>query len=76
MKGVSNHFKDPITLILLILVAISLLGSWSYLKEAPGLDYYVAWAAADAVNNDSPNKIYDRSSRYKLAVLYRNKADE
>jgi len=76
MTRISNHFKDPINLILAIMVVLSLLGAWLYGKQTPGLDYYVAWVAADAVKNDTATDIYDPSSRYKLAVLYRNKADE
>ena len=76
MKGIANHFRDPLNLILSILVVLSLLGAWLYAKEAPGIDYYVAWVAADAVKNDSQNNIYDPASRFKLAVTYRNKADE
>ena len=75
MHRFGQHFKDPLSLILATLVALSLLGVWSYAKEAPGLDYYVAWVAADAVKNDTPLNIYAPSSRYTLAVQYRNKAD-
>lgn len=76
MNGLSRFFKDPITVLLAALVALSLLAAQDYVKEAPGLDYYVAWVAADAVENRNPNYIYDRGSRYNLALLYRNKADE
>ena len=75
MKNTAQYFKDPQSLILAFLVSVSLLGAWLYTKEAPGLDYYVAWVAADAVKNDTPHNIYESSSRYTLAVLYRNKAD-
>ena len=75
MHRFGQHLKDPLNLILATLVALSLLGAWSYAKEAPGLDYYVAWVAADAVKNDTPLNIYEPSSRYTLAVQYRNKAD-
>lgn len=75
MKGIGQHFKNPLSLILASLVVLVLLGVFHYAKETPGLDYYVAWVAADAVNNDTPHNIYDSSSRYTLAVLYRNKAD-
>jgi hypothetical protein len=76
MKGLGNQFKDPLNMILSVLVVLSLLGAWMYVKDTPGLDYYVAWAAADAVNNDTPNNIYKPESRYRLAVIYKNKADE
>lgn len=76
MKGLGSRFENPTNLILVILVAISLLGAWLYVKTTPGLDYYVAWAAADAVKNDKADNIYEPSARYKLAVIYRNKADE
>lgn len=75
MNKSAQYFRDPQSLILAILVSASLLGAWLYTKEAPGLDYYVAWVAADAVKNDTPHNIYESSSRYTLAVLYRNKAD-
>lgn len=76
MKIPGQYFKNPLSLILATLVALALLGAWLYAKEAPGIDYYVAWVAADAVKNDTPLNIYEPSSRYKLAVQYRNKADE
>lgn len=75
MNKTGQTFRDPSSLILACLVALSLLGAWLYTKDAPGLDYYVAWVAADAVKNDSTLNIYESSSAYKLAVLYRNKAD-
>lgn len=75
MNNPGQKFRDPSSLILATLVALSLLGSWLYTKDTPGLDYYVAWVAADVVKSDSKMNIYDPSSRYKLAVLYRNKAD-
>ena len=76
MTGLSHHFRDPLNLVLSILVVLSLMGAWMYTKEAAGIDYYVAWVAADAVKNDTPKSIYDPSSTYTLALLYRNKADE
>ncbi|MDH4018335.1 MAG: DUF2029 domain-containing protein [Xanthomonadales bacterium] len=75
MNGIGQSFKNPLSLILAALTTLALLGAWQFSKESPGVDYYVAWVAADAVNNDTPHKIYDSSSRYILAVLYRNKAD-
>lgn len=75
MQGLTRHFKDPLTLLLWMLVAMSMLGTWQYAKVAPGIDYYVAWVAADAVKNDTSHNIYDPSTKYKLAVEYRNKAD-
>jgi hypothetical protein len=75
MKAVTNHFKDPLNLILTIMVILSLLGAWLYGKQTPGLDYYVAWVAADAVKNDTPHNIYEPTTRYKLAFEYRNKVD-
>lgn len=76
MKGLSKFFNDPASLVLSILVALSLLGAWTYAKQTPGIDYYVAWVAADAVRNDTPNNIYEPISGFRLAVSYRNKADE
>ena len=76
MSKIANHFRDPLGLMLSILVALSLMGAWMYAKETPGIDYYLTWVAADVVGNDSPHNIYDPSSRFKLAVIYRNKADE
>ena len=70
-----QYFKDPLSLILVALVALSLLGTWLYIKEAPGIDYYVTWVAADAVKNDTPYNIYEASSRYTLTASYRNKAN-
>jgi len=70
-----QYFRDPLSLILASLVALSLLGAWQYTKEYVGLDYYVTWVAADAVKNDTPHNIYEASSRYTLATEYRNKAD-
>ena len=75
MNKLINHFKDPLKLILTIMVILSMLGAWLYGKQPAGIDYYVAWVAADAVKNDTPHNIYDPASRYKLAVEYRNKAD-
>lgn len=76
MKGLSNLLRDPMNMILSILVILSLIGAWLYVKDTPGLDYYVAWAAADAIENDTKINIYKRGSGYKFAVIYRNKADE
>lgn len=70
-----QYFRDPLSLILASLVALSLMGAWQYTKEYVGLDYYVTWVAADAVKNDTPHNIYEASSRLTLAVEYRNKAD-
>lgn len=74
-KTPGHYFKDPLTLILATLAALSLLGAWLYAKESAGIDYYVTWVASDAVKNDTPHNIYAPSSRYKLAVEYRNRAD-
>jgi len=75
MTNPGQYFKDPLSLILASLVALSLLGAWLYIKESPGIDYYVTWVAADAVKNDTTHNIYEASSRYTLTVQYRNKAD-
>jgi hypothetical protein len=75
MTGLSNFFRDSLNLILSILVVFSLAGAWLYTEPYAGHDYYVAWVAADAVKNDTPHNLYDLNTRYKLAVLYRNKAD-
>lgn len=74
-KAPGNYFKDPLTLILATLATLSLLGAWLYAKDSAGIDYYVTWVASDAVKNDTPHNIYAPSSRYKLAVEYRNRAD-
>lgn len=70
-----QYFKDPLLLILAILVALSLLGAWLYAEKYPGIDYYVTWVAADAVKNDTPYNIYEASSRYTLTVKYGYMAD-
>lgn len=75
MRNPGQYFNNPLSLILATLVALSLLGAWLYAKESPGIDYYVTWVAADAVKNDTRRNIYEASSRYALAVEYRNKAD-
>ena len=76
MQDLINRFKDPLTLVLATFAALGLLGAWDYAERSPGLDYYVAWVAADAVKNDNENFIYDPASSYKLPLQYRNKADE
>lgn len=76
MQELFNRFKDPLPLILAAFTAIGLLGAWNYAETTPGLDYYVAWVAADAVKNDNKNDIYDPISGFRLPVQYRNKADE
>jgi hypothetical protein len=76
MQDLINRFKDPLTLVLATFAALGLLGAWDYVEGSPGLDYYVAWVAADAVKNDNENFIYDPASSYKLPLQYRNKADE
>ncbi len=75
MQGLAKSFRDPITLVLVVLVALGALGAWDYAEDTPGLDYYVAWVAADAVKNDNKSYIYDPASSYKLPLQYRNKAD-
>lgn len=75
MQRLTRHLKDPLNLLLIILVVSSLLGAWQFGKHQIGVDYYVAWVAADAVNNDTPHNIYEVPTRYKLALEYRNKAD-
>jgi 4-amino-4-deoxy-L-arabinose transferase-like glycosyltransferase len=75
MRKPGQYFNDSLSLILATLVALSLLGAWLYAKESPGIDYYVTWVAADAVKNGTRLNIYEASSRYALAVEYRNKAD-
>jgi len=75
MSKPGQFFNDTLSLILAMLVVLSLLGAWMYAKESPGIDYYVTWVAADAVKNDTRLNIYEASSRYALAVEYRNKAD-
>ncbi len=75
MQTPGQYFKDPLGLILAVLVALALLGAWQYIKDSPGIDYYVTWVASDAVKNDTPHNIYEPSSRYTLAVQYHNLAD-
>lgn len=76
MQDLLNRFRDPLTLVLATLVALGVMGAWAYAEDTPGLDYYVAWVAADAVKNNNTNYIYDPASGYKLPLQYRNKADE
>jgi hypothetical protein len=76
MQDLLNRFGNPLTLVLATFVALGLVGAWEYAEETAGLDYYVAWVAADAVKNDNKNYIYDPASVYKLPAQYRNKADE
>lgn len=76
MQVLHNRIKDPLTLILATFAALGLLGAWDYAEKAPGLDYYVAWVAADSVKNDNENYVYDPASSFKLPVPYRNKAGE
>ena len=76
MQDLLNRFRDPLTLVLAVFVALGMLGAWNYAEDTPGLDYYVAWVAADAVKNSNKNYIYDPASAYKLPSLYRNKADQ
>ena len=75
MQDLLNRFRNPLTLVLATFVALSVLGAWKYAEDTPGLDYYVAWVAADAVKNNNKNYIYDPASGYKLPAQYRNKAD-
>lgn len=67
-------FKDPLSLILACLVVLALSGAWLYAKQAAGIDYYVTWVAADAVESDNTQNIYAQSARNKLTAQYRNKA--
>ena len=76
MQDLLSRFRDPLTLILATFVALGVLGAWQYAEDTPGLDYYVAWVAADAVNSNNKNYIYEPASGYKLPGQYRNKADE
>ena len=76
MQDLLNRFRDPLTLVLAVLMALGVMGTWDFAEETPGLDYYVAWVAADAVKNSNKNYIYDPASSYKLPSLYRNKADQ
>ncbi len=75
MKGIFHSFRDPSAFILLVLVMLAFLGAWQFAKEAPGIDYYVAWVASDAVKNETKHDIYDPASGFKLAYEYRNRAD-
>ncbi len=74
MKVSAHHSRDPLTFILSILIFLSVLGAWQYTQQAVGIDYYVAWVAADAVKQDNPLNIYDESSRISLSSEYRKKA--
>jgi len=76
MQDLLNRFRSPLTLVLATFVMLSMLGTWKYAEDTPGLDYYVAWVAADSVKNNNENYIYDPASSYKLPAHYRNKADE
>ena len=44
-----QNFKDQLSLILACLVVLALSGAWLYAKQAAGIDYYVTWVAADAI---------------------------
>ena len=74
MQDLPSRFKDPLTLILATFAVLGLLGTWNYAERTPGLDYYVAWVAADTVRNDNKNYIYDPASSLELAMQYKNKA--
>lgn len=73
MNGIRN-FADPATVILSTLVALAFLGAWGFAEETAGIDYYVAWVAADAVKNDTEHNIYERPSWVRLAGEYKRKA--
>lgn len=76
MQNLLNRTRDPLTLILAVFMVLSMLGAWGYAEDTPGLDYYVAWVAADSVKNKNKAYIYDPASSYKLPSQYRNKAEQ
>lgn len=75
MQDQLSRFKDPLTLVLAAFAVLALLGAWNYAKSAPGLDYYVAWVAADTIKSDNDNYVYDPASGFELMMEYRKKAD-
>jgi hypothetical protein len=69
-----SKFYDPTAFVLLVLVVLSFIGAWNYAEEMPGIDYYVAWVAADATRNGSEHAIYSKEGRYRLGREYRTTA--
>ena len=66
-----NKFYDPAAFVLFVLVALFVIGVWNYAEEMPGIDYYVAWVAADATRNGSEHTIYSKEGRYRTGREYR-----
>ncbi|MGD2129252.1 MAG: glycosyltransferase family 87 protein [Lysobacterales bacterium] len=71
---VGRLLENPARLLLAALVAVSLYGAWNYSLSMPGIDYYVAWVAADAVENGHADEIYTRLGRHGLTREYRQRA--
>jgi hypothetical protein len=69
-----NRFYDPTAFVLFVLVLLSFIGAWNYAEEMPGIDYYVAWVAADATRNGSEHAIYSKEGRYRIGREYRTAA--
>jgi hypothetical protein len=69
-----RRFSDPAALVLGALCLVALLGAWNYARSLPGIDYYVAWVAADATRKDSEHDIYTREGRFRLGREYRREA--
>lgn len=74
LHGMARRLSDPATLILSALCLVALLGAWNYARSLPGIDYYVAWVAVDAIRKDSEHDIYTREGRFRLGREYRRKA--
>ena len=66
-----KKFYDPTAFVLFVLVVLSFIGAWNYAEEMPGIDYYVAWVAADATRNGSEHTIYSKEGRYRIGRAYR-----
>ena len=73
MKKPGQNFKDPLSLVLACLAVLALSGAWLYSNQAAGIDYYVTWVAADAIETDNTQNIYQQSARNKLTAQYRSK---
>lgn len=64
--------NDPAALLLALLCLFALMGAWNYAGSMPGIDYYVAWVAADATDSDTEHELYSREGQYRLGREYRS----
>jgi len=55
-------------------VVIGLVSNWNYAQRTPGVDYYVAWAAAHATRTGGNYQIYEREDQLRLGEDYRENA--